>query len=192
MPSKPRHPCRQPGCPALTNDTYCPAHAREHQRTYDAARGTAEARGYTARWRKRRRIFLAEHPLCEECRRAGKVVAASVVDHVVPHRGDLTLFWDEANWQALCERHHNQKTATEDGGFGRGTAPPDTAGARPPQVDTGDSGLAATPPLPGEILPGLPLKTARPARVRAAISGVPGLAAGDSQTTYPPRNEVDP
>ena len=28
---------------------------------------------------------------------------ATQTDHVVPHRGDPTLFWDEqGNWQALC------------------------------------------------------------------------------------------
>ena len=26
----------------------------------------------------------------------GRVVPATVVDHVVPHRGDQKLFWDEA------------------------------------------------------------------------------------------------
>jgi predicted ATPase len=28
------------------------------------------------------------------------VVQATVVDHVMPHRGDQRLFWDEANWGA--------------------------------------------------------------------------------------------
>lgn len=27
-------------------------------------------------------------------------------------------FWSVANWQALCKRHHDAKTAAEDGGFG--------------------------------------------------------------------------
>jgi hypothetical protein len=40
-----------------------------------------------------------------------------VVDHIVPHGGDQTLFWDAANHQTLCEPCHNRKTATEDGGF---------------------------------------------------------------------------
>jgi 5-methylcytosine-specific restriction protein A len=41
------------------------------------------------------------------------VVAATVVDHVVPHRGDAALFWDEVNWAALCKRCHDAKTARE-------------------------------------------------------------------------------
>lgn len=28
---------------------------------------------------------------------------AQVLDHIVPHKGDKTLFWDSANWQGLCE-----------------------------------------------------------------------------------------
>ncbi|WP_304879789.1 HNH endonuclease [uncultured Parasutterella sp.] len=28
------------------------------------------------------------------------------------------MFWDESNWQALCKRCHDRKTAAEDGGFG--------------------------------------------------------------------------
>ena len=34
---------------------------------------------------------------------------------MVPHHGDMTLFWDEENWQALCKRCHDAKTASEDG-----------------------------------------------------------------------------
>lgn len=44
---------------------------------------------------------------------------AEVVDHIVPHKGDLSLFWSRSNWQSLCKRCHDIKTAMEDGGFGR-------------------------------------------------------------------------
>ena len=46
-------------------------------------------------------------------------VLATVTDHVTPHKGDETLFWDEDNHQSLCETCHDVKTVTEDGGFGR-------------------------------------------------------------------------
>ena len=35
---------------------------------------------------------------------------ATVVDHVIPHRGDRKLFWDEQNWQPLCKECHDKKT----------------------------------------------------------------------------------
>jgi 5-methylcytosine-specific restriction protein A len=32
---------------------------------------------------------------------------SEVVDHTVPFRGDMKLFWNVSNWQASCEWHHN-------------------------------------------------------------------------------------
>jgi len=37
----------------------------------------------------------------------GRFELATVVDHIIPHRGDLGLFWDEENWQSLCGTCHN-------------------------------------------------------------------------------------
>ncbi|MGA9851855.1 MAG: HNH endonuclease [Gammaproteobacteria bacterium] len=52
-----------------------------------------------------------------ECEKNGKTMLASVVDHIVPHRGNTTIFWDRTNWQSLCRRCHNRKTATQDSRF---------------------------------------------------------------------------
>lgn len=93
-------------------------HRRAERRREDEHRGSSSERGYDSRWQKARRTYLASHPLCVRCEGEGRVVAAKVVDHVVPHRGDWALFWDEDNWAALCETHHNAKTAREDGGWG--------------------------------------------------------------------------
>jgi 5-methylcytosine-specific restriction protein A len=41
------------------------------------------------------------------CTQQGKSIAATVVDHVVPHRGDMALFWDPKNRQSLCDTCHN-------------------------------------------------------------------------------------
>lgn len=71
------------------------------------ARPSARQRGYTSAWDKARRTFLAHHPHCAMCAKSGQTVAASVVDHVIPHRGDQALFWDKTNWQPLCAKHHN-------------------------------------------------------------------------------------
>jgi 5-methylcytosine-specific restriction enzyme A len=59
------------------------------------------------------------HPLCVQCETEGATTLATVVDHKVPHRGDMKLFWNMANWQAMCKTHHDSKTATQDGAFGR-------------------------------------------------------------------------
>ena len=54
-----------------------------------------------------------------KCMEQGDVVAANVVDHIVPHKGNEALMWDESNYQSLCKTCHDRKTATDDGGFGR-------------------------------------------------------------------------
>jgi 5-methylcytosine-specific restriction protein A len=56
---------------------------------------------------------LLREPFCAECAKAGKRTPATVVDHVLPHRGDWALFVDESNLQSLCKYHHDQKTALE-------------------------------------------------------------------------------
>jgi 5-methylcytosine-specific restriction enzyme A len=69
---------------------------------------------YGWRWRNARKLYLARHPRCRMCQAQGKITAATVVDHVRPHRGDLVLFWDERNWQPLCESHHNSAKQKEE------------------------------------------------------------------------------
>ena len=109
MPRSPKRPCRYPGCPNLCESgVYCETHAPEC--SHDHFRGGATTRGYDSRWRRARARFLKAHPLCAECQRQGRLTPAIVVDHILPHRGDERLFWDESNWQPLCKRCHDQKT----------------------------------------------------------------------------------
>jgi 5-methylcytosine-specific restriction protein A len=87
--------------------------AAEVKTELDRQRPSATARGYGPRWRRARAAFLAQHPLCAACQAQGRVMPATVVDHLVPHRGAAVLFWDERNWQGLCKRCHDAKTAQE-------------------------------------------------------------------------------
>lgn len=83
-------------------------------------RGSAASRGYGHKWRQASKGYLRKHPLCVHCLAENLVTTATVVDHIKPHRGDQSLFWDsEGNWQPLCKTHHDRKTVLEDGGFGR-------------------------------------------------------------------------
>ena len=109
MPMKPNGPCKHPGCAALVpaGNKYC----EEHRPLYARP---AESRGYGSQWRKASKQFLEHHPLCVKCREEGKFVKATVVDHIIPHRGAPELFWDRSNWQPLCKKHHDQKTGSED------------------------------------------------------------------------------
>ena len=111
MPRTPKRPCRYPGCPNLCDKgVYCLQHM---EFSSDRMRGGADARGYNSEWRRARKAFLQKHPLCAECGKAGKLTPATVVDHIIPHRGDKRLFWVEKNWQPLCKSCHDQKTGHE-------------------------------------------------------------------------------
>lgn len=112
MPYRPDTPCKHPGCPALVpyGSKYCEKHKALHTEERDGA----FARGYNAKWQKARKLFLTAHPFCVECYKEGVMMQATVVDHIIPHRGDEKLFWNRDNWQALCKRHHDQKTMTKD------------------------------------------------------------------------------
>ena len=116
MPRRMNKICQAPGCSELCDGAYCDTHKRV-TRKYEN-RESAHKRGYNSRWRKARLTFLSKHPLCRHCEEAGVTKLAEVVDHIIPHKGSTELFWDKENWQPLCKRCHDIKTATEDGGFG--------------------------------------------------------------------------
>ena len=123
MPAASPRPCTYPGCGVLVRDGSgrCDKHKRVEARQLDQQRGSAHQRGYTGAWQRARKGWLAKHPLCVKHEQKGEVVAASVVDHIKPHKGDMTLFWDSTNWQSLCKPCHDHKTATEDSTFARRT-----------------------------------------------------------------------
>ena len=105
-------PCSAVGCPNLTHERFCD----EHKHLADRYRQSASRRGYDAKWRRYRKAYLSQHVLCEECKKQGRTTLATVVDHIIPHKGDQQLFWDASNHQALCESCHNRKTASHDMG----------------------------------------------------------------------------
>lgn len=97
---------------------------------------SSTARGYGYKWQQARAGYLLSHPFCAyclrevgisyeqeavtiglQCTRAGiGLPYAQVVDHIEPHRGDMTLFWDKTNWQSLCSTHHSRDKQREEAG----------------------------------------------------------------------------
>lgn len=65
---------------------------------------------HTWRWTQLSRAFRAEHPLCEECKRQGRLRPATCVDHKQPWPicGEQGFF-DRNNLQALCDDCNNRK-----------------------------------------------------------------------------------
>ena len=127
MPRAAPTPCRHPGCGAvLVTPGYCDAHRAVVHRDYGRARrGFDTERGFyqSAAWRAVRAAFLREHPLCAHCTARGRVVAAVVVDHVVPIKDGGARF-DTRNCQALCISDHNAKSALERALRNRGSRGP--------------------------------------------------------------------
>lgn len=116
--------CIAPGCDeiAVEGGNRCCDHAVQAKARADLAKAEAK-RGQAAvigaalystpGWRRARKQWLVRHPLCADCAELGLVVEAREVDHRLPHRGDLKLFWDRNNWQSLCKPCHSRKTARE-------------------------------------------------------------------------------
>ncbi len=77
---------------------------------------------YGRRWRKIRKQFLTENPLCVMCTDEGKVTPAVELDHIVRHKGNAELFYDLDNLQGLCAHHHRSvKAQMERSGVVRGS-----------------------------------------------------------------------
>ena len=113
MPQRAPRVCTRPGCAGLVRGSVCSVCGPRRQA--DDNRPNATERGYGARrWKRYRKAFLAENPLCAECLRHGETIPADTVDHIVPVTGpDDPTFWDRSNHQALCRSCHSRKTRRE-------------------------------------------------------------------------------
>jgi 5-methylcytosine-specific restriction protein A len=106
--------CRQPGCPELIKKGgWCDEHGKHIQQQRDSFRGSSTERGYGNKWEKERIYYLNHNPLCVQCEWIGHIVPATVVDHIIPHKRDMNLFWDRNNWESLCKTCHDKKTFME-------------------------------------------------------------------------------
>ena len=101
MPKKPKSHAQRMREREKENGTY--------QKKYNAGWKSSAKQGYDHKWRKFRQAFLSQNPLCAHCLEKGLTVEAVVVDHVIPHRGDKNLFYNN-EFQALCVSCHNIKT----------------------------------------------------------------------------------
>ena len=117
MAIKAKTPCRQGGCRAvLDKPGFCDKHRRESfkiQKQTVSEDYKERNRFYQRKpWKIARAFHLEIEPLCRSCRVMGRLVIASVVDHILPvGQGGASL--DDANLQSLCKSCHNAKTRTE-------------------------------------------------------------------------------
>jgi 5-methylcytosine-specific restriction endonuclease McrA len=69
---------------------------------------------YDWSWEKLRLQHLAKEPLCRFCVEAGRVTAASHVDHIRPFNGLADLLrLDPNNLRSLCQPHHMSRTGRQ-------------------------------------------------------------------------------
>lgn len=118
MPRKPLRPCRYPGCPRLSDGSYCEEHRAKETQTYNRyLRDPDTYRRYGRAWKKIRERFLAVHPLCEQCKAEGRLEPAMEVHHVLPLADGGTN--DAHNLMALCKRCHSRITLDANRNFGQ-------------------------------------------------------------------------
>ena len=100
-------------CPELTTGTRCEAHRLQGRR--QERRFQQGATNYNRpRWMRLRDRFRMTHPFCiNNGTDARCTLLTDVVDHRIPHEGDETLMYDEANLQPMCWSCHSRKTARE-------------------------------------------------------------------------------
>lgn len=118
MPIRPKRPCSYPGCPELVADRYCEAHQKLIDARYNKfQRNPATGKRYGGEWRKIRGRYIKAHPLCEMCKKAGKLIPAEEVHHIIPlSKGGTHV---ESNLMSLCTSCHSTITAQEGGRWGR-------------------------------------------------------------------------
>ena len=71
---------------------------------------------HTNAWKLASASFLADNPLCVECKKTGRLEQAKVTDHIIP-KAVCRDPWDTANWQPLCRNCHSKKSAKDKSHF---------------------------------------------------------------------------
>ncbi len=118
--------CLRPVCGRIADkDTgYCSLHynmyldklekQKESQKGPEAYQRKLENRPYiklynSVQWKRMSKQKLNDNPICQDCEKR----LSTEVDHITPHHGDLKLFFDYLNLQALCKSCHSKKTVKE-------------------------------------------------------------------------------
>ncbi len=105
MPRRPKKPCGYPGCPNLTDDTYCKEHKHLMTSQYETfGRDKNTKKRYGHNWSKIRKRYVSKHPFCEECFKKGILVPVDEVHHKLPLAEGGTH--DESNLVSLCKSCH--------------------------------------------------------------------------------------
>lgn len=107
MPHKPKKPCAFPGCPNLTDETYCDKHKSQSANSYNKfQRSPDHNKKYGREWKRIRARYVKAHPLCERCLAEGRLTPVEEVHHILPvNRGGSNA---DSNLMSLCRSCHNK------------------------------------------------------------------------------------
>jgi len=120
MPYKPRRACAFPGCGLLAgNDQYCSGHQKTVSSHYNRFQRDPESRKrYGYAWKRIRDRYIRAHPLCEECRRQGRLNPAEEVHHILAlSKGGGN---EPENLMALCKPCHSRISVQTGDRWGKG------------------------------------------------------------------------
>ena len=107
MPKKPPRPCSHPGCPNLCDGQFCEQHRTEERRKYDKFERSSDVnRKYGRAWKRIRDRYAAEHPLCEQCLKEGRLTPVQEVHHILPVSKGGTHARE--NLMSLCQSCHTK------------------------------------------------------------------------------------
>jgi len=98
----------------MLSDTYnSPSRCPQHQRIpFENASRSNEILYRTDEWRRLKKYILKrDGAICCQCNATENLH----IDHIIPPRGDVLLFFDKGNLQILCSSCHRSKTGREIG-----------------------------------------------------------------------------
>jgi 5-methylcytosine-specific restriction protein A len=106
--------CNHPGCSNLIEPTerYCQQHQKEQPPPFSSAIRYNESLYKTTLWRTLRNKILKEQQCCFKCG-ISKDETKLEVHHIIPPRGNESLFFDEGNLVAVCPVCHKIITNKE-------------------------------------------------------------------------------
>ena len=102
--------CKAPGCVNYREEgsNYCSKHQDREVNWWDKIPDSPWSYLYrTKKWFTLRDEVLEEQPFC----RCGQ--PATEVHHIIPHRGNLELFYDRDNLTSICHKCHVSETSKE-------------------------------------------------------------------------------
>lgn len=91
-----------------TTQPYCPEHTRPVRNKLEQADHNDL---YNHRWRRVRKSYLQDNPLCQDCLSGGIVRPAEDVHHIKKAKLYPELLLEPTNMMALCRPCHNVRTA---------------------------------------------------------------------------------